>query len=494
MSLIEKLTEEQQAIVDQKIADWLTVARSTKPVDRVVVEKQLKKIYGMSGFPRPEIVWCDSPFQMAALAFVLQLIKRSEKDRACKRWLRSLKQDEKWSRVWKKFDECEALFEKLLLEPRESSLLDAKEAKTFHEFNYPMFEQRYYVDNAMQLRFSPEIGLLLDEQIRTGFTTPMLNSLQLPIETTLWIKLNRMGKRALDSLNSQVCSKTLSESDHQTVCRFKALSRAADNDTVSSANTNLKSTRLRSLRLARSTILPSIMHEKNYFPYIFLNSNLPVECRKLLASIVWPWRDHVPLRHTISCEILGDQAADIPKTLNIELSSEFMKSCLAILPIGNACFVSERPTKLDLDEWGRAHCSTGPAMIFRDGSSVYAWHGNVVHWSLIEYPQDIDLKSIESETDVELRRVLIEVFGEARFIEETGAVIQDQSSHGTLYRKQIPSDDDLVMVKVINSSKEPDGTFRSYFLRVPPTVTTAKEAVAWTFGMLPEEYAPDLES
>jgi len=47
---------------------------------------------------------------------------------------------------------------------------------------------------------------------------------------------------------------------------------------------------------------------------------------------------------------------------------------------------------------------------------------------------------------------------------------------------------------VTNATPEPDGTVRQYVLRVPPTMTTAREAVAWTFGMDAEEYEPQMES
>ncbi len=50
------------------------------------------------------------------------------------------------------------------------------------------------------------------------------------------------------------------------------------------------------------------------------------------------------------------------------------------------------------------------------------------------------------------------------------------------------------MVKVVNSTPEPDGSRREYFLRVPPTVRTAREAVAWTFGLAADAYRPVNES
>lgn len=39
------------------------------------------------------------------------------------------------------------------------------------------------------------------------------------------------------------------------------------------------------------------------------------------------------------------------------------------------------------------------------------------------------------------------------------------------------------------------GSFKDYFLRVPPQIKTASEAVAWTFGFdKVQEYAPSIET
>jgi len=41
---------------------------------------------------------------------------------------------------------------------------------------------------------------------------------------------------------------------------------------------------------------------------------------------------------------------------------------------------------------------------------------------------------------------------------------------------------------VVNGSPEPDGTFRHYFLQVPATVRSAREGVAWTYGLTEHRY------
>jgi hypothetical protein len=50
------------------------------------------------------------------------------------------------------------------------------------------------------------------------------------------------------------------------------------------------------------------------------------------------------------------------------------------------------------------------------------------------------------------------------------------------------------MVEVRNSTPEPDGSVKHYWLRVPPHCKTASKAVAWTFGLSVKDYAPKRET
>ncbi len=50
------------------------------------------------------------------------------------------------------------------------------------------------------------------------------------------------------------------------------------------------------------------------------------------------------------------------------------------------------------------------------------------------------------------------------------------------------------MVEVLNSTPEADGSRKTYFLRVPPATQTAREGVAWTFGLRADGYLPAMES
>jgi hypothetical protein len=99
---------------------------------------------------------------------------------------------------------------------------------------------------------------------------------------------------------------------------------------------------------------------------------------------------------------------------------------------------------------------------------------------------------------------MIERYGQSKFLIDSGAKEISRDDWGILYRKDIDNDESLVMVKVVNSSPEPDGTFRDYFLRVHPELRilsdrlgdpqplTPLNAIASTFGLTGEEYCREL--
>jgi hypothetical protein len=94
-----------------------------------------------------------------------------------------------------------------------------------------------------------------------------------------------------------------------------------------------------------------------------------------------------------------------------------------------------------------------------------------------------------NEPDLETRRVIWERMGE-RGVPELGTLIQS-GPRGVLYEVILPSGPErrARYVQVQDAS-----TDRQYFLRVPPTIQTAAEAVAWSFQMAVEEYAPAQET
>jgi hypothetical protein len=146
------------------------------------------------------------------------------------------------------------------------------------------------------------------------------------------------------------------------------------------------------------------------------------------------------------------------------------------------------------DSQNRPHSESGHAFEFF-GLRDYFWHGVFISdHRIIDAPSSLTVTEIEEEKNAEVRRVMIERFGQSRFLMESGAKEIHRDDFGILYRKEIPGDEALVMVKVVNATPEADGSFKDYFLRVPPSITRAHEAVAWTFDIPEDDYTPVLET
>lgn len=149
--------------------------------------------------------------------------------------------------------------------------------------------------------------------------------------------------------------------------------------------------------------------------------------------------------------------------------------------------------KVHTDDQRRLHNETGPA-VESDVESLFFVHGVIVPEAVVMRPESITVTQIDTETNAEVRRVMMERMGFERYLIESGTKPIHSDDYGDLYRREIPGDEPLVMVRVINSTPEADGSFRNYMLRVSPTAKTAREAVAWTFGKSEAEYAPGVET
>ncbi|HEY0989576.1 MAG TPA: hypothetical protein VGD80_21050 [Kofleriaceae bacterium] len=161
---------------------------------------------------------------------------------------------------------------------------------------------------------------------------------------------------------------------------------------------------------------------------------------------------------------------------------------------------ADRPARRAYDARGRLHDAAGPAVTWRDGAGLGFLHG--VHVDMRLLTQPLTLADVLHTANTEVRRTLIERYERGdpgRFIRDAEAdvIAIDYDRLGNrqrLLRFELAGDEPYVAVEVTNATPEPDGSHRRYILRVPPTITSCREAVAWTFGMTAREYDPDIET
>jgi hypothetical protein len=122
------------------------------------------------------------------------------------------------------------------------------------------------------------------------------------------------------------------------------------------------------------------------------------------------------------------------------------------------------------------------------------WRRVPIDYRIAFQPESITVEEILTQSNSELRRVLLERVGLERFMTEADAhvldVDRDAGGERRLLRVPVKGDEDLVCVLVHCPS-----TGRRYLLRVPPTMKTCREAVAWTAGFdEPDLYRPLAET
>ncbi|WP_294129629.1 DUF6745 domain-containing protein [Sphingomonas sp.] len=136
---------------------------------------------------------------------------------------------------------------------------------------------------------------------------------------------------------------------------------------------------------------------------------------------------------TFMRDVLGWQD---PALERFEIDEALTKSCGWVWWHENVLAISDRPESLHRDDQGRLHNTSGPSIRYRDGWSLWHHRGVLVPQRVIEQPETLTVPQIESEQNTEVRRVMIERYGQARFLRDSGAEVVNRDESGILYRKQ----------------------------------------------------------
>lgn len=170
------------------------------------------------------------------------------------------------------------------------------------------------------------------------------------------------------------------------------------------------------------------------------------------------------------------------------------------------CIISDLPTHLTANSANQPHNSTDAFCKWSDGTSLFQINGVRVPAHVVLNPGGLTVEDIETQTNAEVRRIMTGIYGTARYIIDSKSEIVSSDDFGILYKKEQPGDEVIMMVKVVNSTPEPDGSYKDYFIRCDPNayggLKTARAAVASTWrnkdGSLlfktPEEYMCDVET
>jgi len=160
----------------------------------------------------------------------------------------------------------------------------------------------------------------------------------------------------------------------------------------------------------------------------------------LSGTIQWP----IMFRAKIDADLLARR---------MELWAVLLRSAGWWWPTISRCIVSEPPDEVHLEtaEEGLLplHCETGPALRYRDGTAVHAWHGVIVPERVIA--GDLTDHDWRSERNSERRRAIAERMGLTWLLAHSDAELIAERRHSSLWRvpnHELDDDERLILCQL----------------------------------------------
>jgi hypothetical protein len=435
-----ELNAEQRNALIRFAHEAVSKINSTQRCDREKAEYLMRRWYEEVLYEPPAFVWCDSPLQLLLLSLALETVLFPSLKPGIQHLLGDGLLDSSMAKLCTQFSDA---------------------AVGEHKMQFSSFE----CFGKQQYEFQKSCFHLVQESKR-------ISKCDLMISTECLSQIRRVLSGQF-GLGFPFRSRALEAGLQQETIGLLPLDRFS--------RSFPKSLYTKSCPRLRSQVYFSMV--RFGFDSAFDIADLEFACRQFDKAVVSPYRRNI-----------------------VELCWNLALSVWAYLCQPCICFLCDRPVSLliDSERRNRLHCSDGPAVEFADGSKMYFWHGVAVPSCVVEHPETITVGAINEEPNAEIRRVMLERFGMERYLEDSSAERLHEDEFGVLYRI-IPTEENtlpfsrdslepFLIVKVANSSPEPDDSRKEYFLRVPPYVRTAKEAVAWTFGVAGNKYHPLIET
>ena len=157
------------------------------------------------------------------------------------------------------------------------------------------------------------------------------------------------------------------------------------------------------------------------------------------------------------------------------------------------CIVSDFPERILVDDQNRPHCETGPSHRWRDGWSLYHWHGVRVpaHW--IEDRANLSPQEVMQSANVEQRAAGVAIIGLPRLVEQLNRKIIDgdpTTDIGALIELSLPGLPESG--RFLQAVCPRNGTIVEGIPRISEIdnkpIETAIAAQAWRMGLAAKEF------
>lgn len=218
--------------------------------------------------------------------------------------------------------------------------------------------------------------------------------------------------------------------------------------------------------------------------------------------------ERLPARLSVAFLDLADCASlrELPADLRLRGGRLNLRNCaqlralppnlgeVAQLDLSGCLNIRSLPEGLAVTSWidiGGSGIETLPPRFDHVG---LRWRGVAISRQIAFEPWTLDPAEVMEERNAEIRRVMIERYGYDRLLDRLQAQVLDRDAdrggERRLLRVEVPGDEPLVCVSVVCPS-----TGHRFVLRVPPTMRSCRQAIAWTAGFNdPSLYRPAIET
>lgn len=466
MREIDRMTPEQEARLAEERQYWLSNGRSTEPLDRTKATDAIHALYAALGRPTPTVLFFSSPAlcitAWRAFREMAEVPRESSRrhdmrlEPQLKAQLREQLASQPISKQWVQLRKQAALSIRMQVESRQRS------------------ETWQHVWDELCTHFDSRIDSRLGPQLRAR--------LELELRAPLWSQLRSQLWRSVEWQINEQLGRPI-RLPHETESTSESNER--EDDPAELERQLFEITR-------HQTVLDDMEVGIDMPALEVVPTYLRTDIWEQVGACMGAWWCASAVYYGFCGRIGFLYALEQKRILRLWLDQ--CRHCHWWFECDGIVFLSDRPMVLQVDSQGRLHDERSATLAYGDGFSLYAIHGVRLDEDAVLHPEHIRVNRIEKEIDLEVRRALISVYGQARYIKDSGAILVHQDERGKLWRKKRAGDTDLVMVEVLNSTPELGSSSRSYMLRVPPNMRTASAAVAWTFGMRSSQYRPSVET
>lgn len=121
-----------------------------------------------------------------------------------------------------------------------------------------------------------------------------------------------------------------------------------------------------------------------------------------------------------SIDVITDE-----EVANVLALREFGRSAWDSVLLDECAIVIRRPKTLKMDDDGNLHCTTGPAVEWRDGEKDFAYHGTWIPERMVTAPRSYTKAEYLAITNTEERRAISEIAGWDWVIDLLGGATTD---------------------------------------------------------------------